>query len=179
MNKSAFLKYLNRFGSIIDAGVERCGQATSWLVLILVLLVAYDVTMRYLFQSGSVALQELEWHLFSLVFLFGSAYALRHDGHVRLDLFYQSRFMNDYRRAWVNLIGSVMFLIPFCILVITSSDAFVTQSWQFNEGSPDPGGLPWRWLLKAAMPVGFGLLLLQGIAEAIRNLCIVLDEEGA
>lgn len=162
----------------IDASVERCGQATSWLVLVLVLLVAYDVAMRYLFQSGSVALQEMEWHLFSLIFLLGSPYALRHDGHVRLDLVYHSRFMNDYRRAWVNLIGSVVFLIPFCVLIITSSEAFVVQAWQFNEGSPDPGGLPWRWILKSAVPLGFGLLLLQGIAEAIKNLFIILDDKS-
>ena len=168
---------LKKLGSIIDSSIEKCGQATAWLVLILVLLVSYDVAMRYLLQSGSVALQELEWHLFSLVFLLGAGYTLKHDGHVRLDIFYQSRYMNDYRRAWVNLIGSLVILVPFCVLIINSSHASVLQSWQFNEGSPDPGGLPWRWLLKAAVPTAFALLLLQGIAEAIRNLCIVLGDE--
>jgi len=168
---------LRKLGSIIDSSIEKCGQVTAWLVLVMVLLVSYDVAMRYLLQSGSVALQELEWHLFSLVFLLGAGYTLKHDGHVRLDLFYQSRYMNDYRRAWVNLIGSLVFLVPFCVLIINSSHAFVLQSWQFIEGSPDPGGLPWRWLLKAAIPVGFVLLLLQGMAESIRNLCIVLGDE--
>lgn len=168
---------LRKLGFIIDSSIEKFGQATAWLVLVMVLLVSYDVAMRYLLQSGSVALQELEWHLFSLLFLLSAGYTLKHDGHVRLDLFYQSRFMNDYRRAWVNLIGSLVILLPFCVLIINSSHAFVLQSWQFNEGSPDPGGLPWRWLLKAAVPVGFALLLLQGIAEAIRNLCIVLGDE--
>ena len=172
-----WLQKLKKLGFFIDSCVETCGRATAWLVLLMVILVSYDVTMRYLFQSGSVALQELEWHLFSLLFLLGSAYALRHDGHVRLDLFYQSKYMNDTRRAWVNLVGSLVILIPFCVLIINSSYQFVLQSWQFNEGSPDPGGLPYRWVLKAAVPAGFILLLLQGIAEAIKNLFIILGDE--
>ena len=82
-------------------------------MLALVLLVSYDVSMRYLFSSGSIALQEMEWHLFAVIFLIGAAYTFKHDDHVRLDLFYQSRFMNDYRRAWVNLLGSLFMLLPF------------------------------------------------------------------
>ncbi len=171
-------KLLDTTGKFIDNSIELCGRATAWLVLVMVLLVSYDVAMRYLFQSGSIALQELEWHLFSFLFLLGAGYTLKHDGHVRLDLFYNSRFMNERRRAWVNLIGSLVILIPFCILIISSAELFVLQSWRFNEGSPDPGGLPWRWLLKAAIPAGFALLLLQGIAEAIRNLRLILGDKA-
>ena len=159
----------------IDAFTEFSGKLVSWLVLLMVLLVSYDVTMRYAFNSGSVALQELEWHLFALVFLLGAAFTLKHDEHVRLDLFYQSRFCSDKLRTWINLLGSLFFLIPFCLLVIDSSWFFFLQSYNFNEGSPDPGGLPYRWLLKAAIPVGFSLLLLQAIAEAIRNLLSLMD----
>ena len=176
--KKEWLVKLGKLSFILDTCTEKLGHATAWLVLIMVLLVSYDVTMRYLFQSGSVALQELQWHLFSFMFLLAGGYALKHDGHVRLDLFYQSRFMNDRRRAWVNIFGSLVFLIPFCVLIISSSQTFVTQSWQFMEGSPDPGGLPYRWILKTAIPAGFSLLLLQGIAEAIKNLCIVLGDES-
>lgn len=169
---------LEKLAAFIDALIEKSGQMTSWLVLILVLLVGYDVTMRYLFQSGSVALQEMEWHLFSLLFLFGAAYTLKHDGHVRLDLFYQSQMLDDRKRAWINLFGSLFILLPFCILIINSSTSFVLQAWQFNEGSPDPGGLPYRWLLKSAVPIGFMLLILQGIAEAIKNLLVITGEES-
>ncbi len=155
---------------------ELSGRLVAWLVLLLVLLISYDVAMRYLFQGGSVALQELEWHLFALIFLLGAAYTLKHDGHVRVDVFYQNR-MGVRGRAWVDLLGSIFFLLPFCLLVILSSWPFVQDAWQFHEASPDPGGLPARWLLKAAIPLGFLLLLLQGMAQAIRNLLTLLDED--
>jgi TRAP-type mannitol/chloroaromatic compound transport system permease small subunit len=159
---------LERFG-------EMTGRVISWLVLALVLLVGFDVTMRYLFQSGSIALQELEWHLFAFIFLLGAAYTLKYDDHVRLDLVYQGRYMNDYRRAWINVLGGVLFLVPFCLLIIISSWPFVSQSFIHAEGSPDPGGLPYRWLLKSVIPLGFGLLLLQGIADIAKNLAKILD----
>lgn len=166
---------LNTLSQYIDRLNDVIGRLVSWLVLALVLLVGYDVTMRYLFQSGSVALQELEWHLFSVIFLLGAAYTLQHNDHVRLDLFYQSRFMNDYRRAWVNLVGSLCFLIPFCVLIIISSVPFVQQSFSHMEGSPDPGGLPYRWLLKSSIPLGFALLILQGTGEAVKSLQTILE----
>ena len=156
---------------------ETCGRALAWLVLALVLLVGYDVMMRYFFLSGSIAIQELEWHLFSLIFLLGAAYTLKHDDHVRLDLVYRSRFMSDYRRAWVNLVCSLLFLIPFCALIIKSSWPFVSQAYLFAEGSPDPGGLPDRWVLKAAIPLGFFLLIVQGISEALKSLCFIMDRK--
>lgn len=162
----------------IDRFSEFIGRSLSWLVLALVLLVGYDVTMRYFFLSGSIAIQELEWHLFALIFLLGAAYTLKHDDHVRLDLFYRSRFMSDYRRAWVNLVCTLLFLIPFCILIIKSSWPFVAQAYQFAEGSPDPGGLPYRWVLKAAIPLGFFLLIIQGLSEALKNLCFILDHKS-
>ena len=156
---------------------EWTGKLVAWLVFLMTLLVGYDVTMRYLFQSGSVALQELEWHLFSLIFLLGAAYTLKHDEHVRLDLFYQSRFMNDYRRAWINLFGSLFLLIPFSILITWSVWPFIQQAYVYSEGSPDPGGLPYRWILKAAIPLGFSLLVLQGISDALKNLSRIFEEK--
>lgn len=166
---------LNTLSHFIDRLNDCIGRLFSWLVLLMVLLVSYDVTMRYAFQSGSVALQELEWHLFSFIFLLGAAYTLQHNDHVRLDLFYQSRFMNEYRRAWVNLLGTVCFLIPFCTLIIVSAVPFVEQAFVHMEGSPDPGGLPYRWILKSAIPFGFGLLILQGISDAIKSLQTILE----
>ena len=158
----------------IDRFSEIAGRGVSWLVLVMVLLVAYDVTMRYFFLSGSIAIQELEWHLFSIIFLLSAAYTLKHDAHVRLDLFYRSRFMSDYSRAWVNLTCSLLFLVPFCILVIVSSWPFVSQAYLFSEGSPDPGGLPFRWILKAAIPLGFFLLIIQGFSEILKNLSLII-----
>ncbi|MEE8320209.1 MAG: TRAP transporter small permease subunit [Gammaproteobacteria bacterium] len=167
--------FISRLQKVIDGLSEWTGHLIAWLVLGLVLLVTYDVAMRYFFRSGSIAIQELEWHLFAVIFLLGAAYTFRHDDHVRLDLFYKSRFMDDYRRALFNLIGGVFLLLPFCLLVIISSWPFVSQSYIHLEGSPDPGGLPYRWLLKASIPLGFVLLLIQGIADILKNLILILD----
>lgn len=161
------------FINLIDTFIEWTGKAASWLVLALVLLICYDVAMRYLFQQGSVALQELEWHLFALIFLLGSAYTLKHDEHVRVDIIYQSRFMSDKKRALVNIIGTLFLLLPFCILVLTSSWPFVENAFYYNEGSPDPGGLPYRFLLKGSLLIAFGLLILQALADMARNFLLL------
>ncbi len=170
------IQHLNSLSEGIEHFSDKVGQYIAWLVLMMVILVSYDVTMRYFFQSGSVALQELEWHLFSLIFLLGAAYTFKHDDHVRLDLLYQSKYMNEYRRAWVNFLGGVLFLMPFCLLIIITSWPFVAQSYLHMEGSPDPGGLTYRWILKSSIPLGFALLLLQGIAEIIKNLLFIMDK---
>ena len=170
------LQKLLKISDCLNWFSEVCGRAVSWLVLAMVLLVTYDVSMRYFFSSGSIALQEMEWHLFAAIFLLGAAYTFKHDDHVRLDLFYQSRFMNDYRRAWVNFLGGLLMLIPFCLLIIYCAWPFVSLSFNSLEGSPDPGGLPYRWILKAAIPMGFVMLLLQAIADILQNLHRILDK---
>ena len=160
-------------------GLNECvGRGIAWLTAALVAVVCYDVFTRYLLKNSLVAVQELQWHLFALIFLIGAAYSLKYDKHVRVDVFY-SRF-SPRTRAWVNFIGSVLFLIPFCAIVIISSQTFVSSAFRIGETSPDPGGLPGRWVLKAAIPVGFALLLLQGLALACRSLLAILGrhEEG-
>jgi TRAP-type mannitol/chloroaromatic compound transport system permease small subunit len=144
----------------------------------MVLLVCYDVIMRYLFQQGSVALQELEWHLFALVFLLGAAYTLKHDEHVRVDIVYRSRFVSDSMRAWISIIGTVLFLLPFSLLIMITSWPFVENAFFYNEGSPDPGGLPYRFILKSAILIGFGMIILQGLAEILRNIQILRHQEA-
>ena len=170
------LKILQRISAILDNISEISGRLIAWLVLIMVILVSFDVTMRYFFRGGSVTLQELEWHIFSVIFLAGIAYTFKYDDHVRLDLLYQSRYMDDIKRAWVNVTGGILFLVPFCLLIIYSSWPFVYQSFIHNEISPDPGGLPYRWLLKATIPLGFVMLLLQGIADIFKNIIRILDK---
>ena len=171
--KSILLKII----SIIDTFTEYTGKFISIFVIILVLLVGYDVAMRYLFNSGSIAIQELEWHLFSIILLLGSAYTLKHDEHVRLDIFYSSKLINDKVRIWFDVLGTLLILLPFCLLIIVSAWPFVTQAYIHNEISPDPGGLPARWLIKAVIPLGFFFLLIQGIAEALKKLLIALDKD--
>ncbi len=169
---------LTHIVNLIESFSEWSGRVVSWLVLAMVLVIGYDVVMRYLFSTGSVALQELEWHLFALLFLLGATYTFKHDGHVRVDIFYNSRHMNKRRRAWVNLLGGLFFLTPFCLLIIMSSIPFITNSFVMAEGSPDPGGLPWRFLLKSAIPLGFSLLLLQGIAHMLRSVVYLMEKDN-
>ena len=160
----------------IESLTEWVGRMASWLVLALVLLICYDVAMRYLFQQGAVALQELEWHLFALIFLLGSAYTLKHDEHVRVDIVYQSRFMSDKSRAWITVLGTLFLLLPFCILILVTAWPFVENAFYYNEGSPDPGGLPYRYLLKGSLLVAFGLLALQGVANLLRNILFLSNK---
>ncbi len=166
-----FMKNIIHFIHVMS---EWSGYLIAWLVLIMALIIVYDVSMRGLFSIGSVALQELQWHLFALIFLLGAGYTLKQDDHVRVDIIYQSHWMTPRRQAWVNLLGGIFFLIPFCLLIISSSLPFVYDSYLHQEGSPDPGGLPYRFLIKAAMPIGFSLLLLQGIADILKNLLNLL-----
>lgn len=169
--------FIINLGSKIDVLTEYTGKLISWLVIVLVLIVGYDVFMRYLFQRGSIGIQELEWHLFSIIFLIGAAYTLKHNEHVRLDILYRSKFLNDRHRAWLDAFGALFILLPFCLLIIISAWPFVSQAFIHNEASPDPGGLPARWFIKSMIPAGFFLLLLQGIAEAIKKVFTALEKE--
>jgi TRAP-type mannitol/chloroaromatic compound transport system permease small subunit len=165
------LRALERLAYRLETLSEHTGRAVSWLVLALVALVGYDVAMRYVFRAGSVAAQELEWHLFALIFLLGAAYALKHDAHVRVDMLYQR--LDAQGRAWVDLAGSLLFLLPFCLIMIATSVPFAYAAFLYGEGSPDPGGLPHRFLIKSAIPAGFALLALQGLAQALRSLLAI------
>ena len=161
----------------IDILNETIGRAASWLVLAMVLLICYDVTMRYSFHQGSVALQELEWHLFALIFLLGSAYTLKHNNHVRVDILYQSQYLANKHRALINIFGILLFLIPFCVLILITTWPFVENAYYYLEGSPDPGGLPYRYLLKGSILVAFTLLILQGLAELLKNYLILTNQD--
>ena len=168
----------NKLIELIDQFTERVGQAISWLVIFLVILVVYDVSMRYLFQSGSIAIQELQWHIFSIIFLLGAGYTLKDDEHVRLDLLYKSRFLSEKHRAWIDALGALLILIPFCWLIIYCAQPFVSQAFTYNEASPDPGGLPARWLIKAMIPVGFMLLMLQACSQCLKKFQIALGNSS-
>ena len=128
------IKWLSRF---IDNINEWVGRGTAWVTLALVLVVFIDVVMRYLFNTSFVFTQELEWHLFGFIFLIGAGYTLLHDGHVRVDIIYQR--LGFKGQAWVNLCGVILFLIPGCVMVITTSFKFAANSFSMLEGSPANG----------------------------------------
>ena len=162
------MKLLNRFVEFVNKINSTIGKYTSWLTTALVLVVVFDVITRYVFNESSVAIQELEWHLFAILFLMGSAYTLQNDDHVRVDLFY-SKF-NAKQKAWLNILGTTIFLIPFTLLIIYASQNYVLNSFALNESSPDPGGLPARYILKAFIPLSFLFLLLQGISLLFKSI---------
>ncbi|MCG8342341.1 MAG: TRAP transporter small permease subunit [Chlorobiales bacterium] len=168
------MRFLKAYIRTIDALTERTGRGVSWLALLLVLVVVYDVFTRYVLSSSSVAVQELEWHIFSLLFLLAAAYTLKHNKHVRVDIFYVR--LTEKQRALVNIVGGVLFLLPFTAVVVFASWSFVSSSFFIFESSPDPGGLPYRYVLKAAIPVGFVLFLVQGVAEIFRSVLVMADK---
>ena len=168
------IKMLSRF---IDKINEWVGRGVAWITLGLVLVVFADVVMRYLFNTSFVFTQELEWHIFGFIFLIGAGYTLLHDGHVRVDIIYQRLGLKG--RAWINLGGVLLFLIPGCVMVITTSWKFTMTSFAILEGSPDPGGIPFRFLMKGCIPAGFTLLLLQGLSLGMHSLLQILGIEDA
>ncbi|HEX9654139.1 MAG TPA: TRAP transporter small permease subunit [bacterium] len=166
------MRAFTRLADFIDSLNEKIGTVVSWLTTLLVLVVGYDVFTRYLLKRSSIAVQELEWHLFAVIFLLGAAYTLKHDRHVRVDVLYQK--FSPQTRGWINFVCSLFFLIPFALLVIWASYEFVASSFRIGETSPDPGGLPARFVLKACLPLGFFLVFLQGLSLAIHSLCAAL-----
>ncbi|MGJ3248685.1 MAG: TRAP transporter small permease subunit [Elainellaceae cyanobacterium] len=166
---------LSRWIDRITTGI---GRLASWLVLVMIGVGCWNVIGRYVGQVvgrnlSSNALIETQWYLFSIVFLLGAAYTLRHNGHVRVDVF-QSRWRGK-RKALAELIGTLLFLLPFAGLVMLFSWRWVLASWRIGETSPDPGGLP-RYPIKSLVLVGFAVLLLQGVSEAIKNLAVLTGD---
>jgi TRAP-type mannitol/chloroaromatic compound transport system permease small subunit len=142
------------------------GSLAALLCLAMIGVVFYDVVARYAFSGGSLALQELEWHFFAAMFLLGAAYAMREDAHVRVDVFYGH--MSANQRAWVDLLGTLFLVLPVCTVILYGSVDFVGYAYRIGESSADPGGLPHRFLIKAALPLGYALVLLQSLAVVIR-----------
>lgn len=153
--------------------INRYAAYFSALVLaLLVMLVVYDATARYLFQTGSIALQELEWHLFDIVILLGIGHTLQQNLHVRVDIFYDS--FSERTRNIVDIFAFTFFIFPFSLLIIYIGFDFVMLSFDQLEGSSNPGGLPYRFLVKSLMPIAFILLGLQVLSELIKRIKALL-----
>lgn len=169
------IRFLQKTAAAIDLVNEYFGRAVAWLNVFLIVLICYDVLMRKLFRVSSIAIFELEWHLFALIFLLAAGYTLKHDRHVRVDVFY-SRF-SPRLKAWVNLVGTSLFLIPLCLITIRSGWLFTRFAYLINEGSPDPGGLPGRFLIKSAILIGFVFLAIQAVSICIHSILIIMGKE--
>ena len=159
--------------SSIKQLVEWSGRLVSWLSLLMVLVTFIVVTLRYIFDTGSIALQESITYLHASVFLIGAAWTLQQDAHVRVDIFY-TRFSEE-TRAWVDFIGSLFLLLPVMVFISWVSWAYISDSWAVTEGSREAGGLAGVFLLKTLILVFTGLLMLQGIVQAMEAMLKILS----
>ena len=166
------MEFLKKIVLFIERINEWFGKLAGWITSALVVLFIFDVVNRYLFNQSFAKIFELEWYLFACIFLLGSGYALKYDKHVRVDVLYGT--FSEKNKAWVNLIGTLIFLLPLCGIIIYYSTQYVAFSMLIGENSPDPGGLPHRFIIKAVIPLGFTLVGLQGIALGIRSLLVIL-----
>lgn len=169
------MQALRQFARRIDHFTERSGRLLAWLCLALAVTTFVVVVLRYGVGQGSIALQESITYMHALIFMLGAAYTLRSDGHVRVDIFY--RRFSPRARAWVNSIGCILFLLPFCIFLLGVSWSFVAEAWRIREGSPDPGGIHAVFLLKSLIPLMALSMALQGLSELARNILVLVEEE--
>ncbi|MEX1273923.1 MAG: TRAP transporter small permease subunit [Gammaproteobacteria bacterium] len=156
---------------MIARSIEWVGRTLAWLMLAMVIVTVVVVIARYLFDAGWIALQESVTWLHGVALMLGLAYTLKHDAHVRVDVLY--RRFGERGRAWVDLVGTVVLLLPLCAYVAWSSWDYVAASWSVGERSREAGGLPGLFLLKTAIPVAAALLALQGITMAAAALRVL------
>lgn len=167
------MKTLRLIANFIDRLNEKIGEGVSWLSLILVLLTVFAVALRYIFHSGTVAFQEAEYHLYAMNFLIAGGWTMLKGGHVRIDILYLEA--SDRTKALINLLGAILLCMPFCIIVLWASWPFFLSSLSFREVSSDPGGLPALYAFKAVILIGFALITLQAISEAIKSFLYLLN----
>lgn len=161
--------------NVFDRFSEVIGKISTALMILLLINVFYDVVARYFFKASSIGLQELEWHLFASMFLLGIAYTLKADGHVRVDIIYEK--LSEKKQAWINFLGCIFFLLPFCVLIIWYGYDFALESFRLNEMSGDPGGLSHRWLIKAMIPLSSLALIFSGLGVLIKNLRCIIGQD--
>jgi len=154
-------QWINRFSDLL-------GKIAGALLVLLLFNVFYDVIMRYMFNDVSIGMQELEWHLYSTIFLLGVSYALRQDGHVRVDLIYERLSVRG--QAWIDLAGCIFLLMPFTLLVFYYGLNFVAESWDMSERSGDPGGLYYRWAIKSMIPIAFLSMAISGFGLMLHSI---------
>lgn len=162
---------MKRTFGFLELLIKWVGYLAATALALLIVLVVYDALMRYLFQSGSIALQELEWHLFDVLIMLGIAYTLQRASHVRVDIFYDQ--YSDKMRHIINIIGTLLFILPFSLLIIYVGFDFVMLSFEQLEASSDPGGLPYRFIVKSLMPLAFVLLIVQSLNEVYKEFTLL------
>ena len=167
-----FIKKAVRFGESINEWIGKVIVTSA--VLLFILVIFSNVVMRYAFNMSFVRMSELEWHIFAFIFLMGAGYTLLHEGHVRVDIFYS--LMDRKKKAVINFLGVILFLIPSCWVVLSTTVPWTIVSYEIGEMSIDPGGIPARFLIKAVLPLGYFLMLIQGIILGIKSFFILIGK---
>ncbi len=159
---------INKFSNVI-------GTIAAFLLLGLLANVFYDVIMRYLFNDVSIGMQELEWHLYATIFLLGITYTLKENAHVRVDVIYEH--LSPKKQAFIDISGTLFFLLPFCLLVAYYGIAFAQESYSLGESSGDPGGLPHRWIIKSMISLSFSFVIIASIGFMLRAWNSAIDAD--
>ena len=161
------MKLLLSFSAAVDAINQKIGVACDWLVLVACLVSGGNAMVRYAYDYSSNAWLEIQWYMFAIIVMFGASYTLRRNEHVRVDIFYMQ--LSDRGRLWIDVIGTILFLLPMCLLLCWLSWPFFMQSFRVAEESSNAGGLV-RWPIKLVIPAGFALLTFQGVSELIKRV---------
>lgn len=164
------MKALLQFSRLIDAISEAVGRAAIWLVMIVVLISAGNAISRFAFNLSSNAMLEIQWYLFSAIFLFCAAYVLKKNEHIRIDVI--AGRLSERTQNWIDVFGILVFLLPMALMIAYLSWPVFMNAWNSGEGSPSPGGLI-RWPVRLLLPVGFVLLILQAFSELIKRLAFL------
>ncbi len=166
------MKALLQFSRLIDALSEAVGRATIWLVMVVVLISAGNAISRFAFNLSSNAMLEIQWYLFSAIFLFCAAYVLKQNEHIRIDVI--TGRLSERAQNWIDVFGILVFLLPMALMIAYLSWPVFMNAWNSGEGSPSPGGLI-RWPVRLLLPIGFALLILQAFSELIKRLAFLTD----
>jgi TRAP-type mannitol/chloroaromatic compound transport system permease small subunit len=164
------MNFLLQFSRLIDAISEAVGRAATWLILIVVIISAGNAVSRFSMNLSSNAMLEIQWYLFSAIFLLSAAYVLKRNEHIRIDVI--AGRLSERAQNWIDVFGILIFLLPMALLIAYLSWPVFMNAWNTGEGSPNPGGLI-RWPVRLLMPVGFALLILQAVSELIKRLAFL------
>lgn len=160
-----------RISRALDRLVKGVGDAVSWLWVVLVLVIVVNVTARYAFGRGFIAFEEIQWHIYAVGWLIGLSYCIQNDSHIRIDILHERFSLQT--KAWIDFIGILVFLIPYAAIILIYSPPFIQYSIQTGEISDAPGGLPYRWVIKSMMLIGYVFILVAALSRLARAWAII------
>lgn len=166
---------INTSLKVINRTINVLGNICSILMLLMIANVFFDVIMRYFFNDVSIGMQELEWHLFAAMFMFGIAYTLKEDAHVRVDIFYD--VMSAKKKAVINIIGSLFLALPITLIILYYGSDYAYEAYSMGEGSGDPGGLPHRWIVRSVIPLSSFFLVLSILHVLLSNIQVLRGKQ--